>query len=743
MRRRGGSLHGARYYGFLATTLPTATLGEAVLRRARRRMVRGLRVIAPEPPLSTRDLLSSLGLKRLDDLAERLRIHPAGRGPLEPHERSAARALVQEHLPWLPGEVCRRADRILAGELHLFGQWREHARGELEPGIAAFDLLRDPLHGGRAQEVPSHEIDVLAAGVDTRALWEAARLSHVLTLAQAHALAGLNGTSGTRGSPSTGGISGAPSGNAPSAGIYARAAVLHVRDFIATQPRGFGPHWTCPMEAGLRAIHLSLALSLLRDAPELDAPFWADALVCLWEHARFIEDELEDTQAVPANHLLSDLAGLIVIGSLFPEIPGAWSWRSDAIERFGAELLRQSTADGLSFESSTAYHRFVVELGLVTQSVARRQGLSLARPALDRLWLMCRFAEGAVLPDGLLPRVGDDDGSRGAMLHPRHSLETSHLGSLRVALGGPGAGGCSLEPESLWLGGTAGFRRAWLACRDGRRRRALEVAGGLAVMRADGGRGVSLWAGANGQMGLGGHAHNDKLACEIVLGGKRVVVDPGSPVYSHAPEERDRYRSTAMHPTVQLDGLEQSPIFPGRPFLLPETAQARLEFAEAGRLRGEHEAWLRFDPGVLHKREVFLPADAPVVAVVDRLTGSGAHLVELRWPLTSRDVMLRSANQAEREALAALEGRPFLDEPVDVTKVFALGPEDAPFALLAIAADVKWEGRLTESCWSPGYGERISGRTVLVRMHAQVPLSVTSVFVMLDRSGPGSNLIGK
>src|SRR5690606_36254310 len=134
-----------------------------------------------------------------------------------------------------------------------------------------------------------------------------------------------------------------------------------------------------------------------------------------------------------------------------------------------------------------------------------------------------------------------------------------------------------------WVAGVSAFRRC---LGPSPAPPAVMSASGLCVLR-DGLRGASLWAGSNGQHGLGGHAHNDKLACEVVLAGRRIVIDPGSPTYLADPAERDHYRSTVAHPTIRVDHQEQSETPAGRPFLLPETARARLLEARPRRARAE------------------------------------------------------------------------------------------------------------------------------------------------------------
>lgn len=717
----GTGVDSAEYYRFLAGTLPVADLGQVAWRRLRRAVLRQWRTLqAPIDGFTTFDLARAMRLACLDDFAMRMRGVRAARGAIEPNERAEARRIIQTDLPGHAREVCERADRVLSGELFLFGRWRGHSRGDLAPGVAAVDWRRDPLHGGLAPDRPSQEIDRDAVGTDSRAVWEAARLAHVYWLAQAHTVVGLPGTETSQG--------------AAQPGLYARAIALHVRDFLATQPLGRGIHWTCPMEAALRVLHLAPALSLVRDAPELDALFWAEAAQLLWQHGRFIEQELEDTQAVPNNHLLTDLAGLCVLGCLFPELPGALEWRESALTAFGTELLRQTAPDGFSFEASTSYHRYTTELGLVVQATARRQGLSLGAPVLGRLWRMCDAVERATLSDGRLANVGDNDSSRAMSAVLRPALDGAHVPAVRAAIGGP----ClhvTIEPEALWFGGTAGFRRARehaLEQRSRTRRASAKSqrAGGLVVLR-QGSRAVSLWAGDNGQQGLGGHAHNDKLASEIVLAGRRLVVDPGCPVYVSDPQERDRYRRTGAHPTVEVDGQEQAPIPLGRPFLLPEAAQARVLEVGPARARGEHRGYERLRPRVVHRREVVLPARMHAVCVTDHLLGAGAHIADVHWPLTLRDVSIREANTKERALLDRLEALEHGEGRYDPARVVVFGDESKPFALLAIASESPWEVLVSESAWSAGYGERTRARSVRVRVRGQLPVVVTSCFVSL------------
>lgn len=63
--------------------------------------------------------------------------------------------------------------------------------------------------------------------------------------------------------------------------------------------------------------------------------------------------------------------------------------------------------------------------------------------------------------------------------------------------------------------------------------------------------------GAVGQNGIGGHAHNDQLAFELVIDGEEIFTDPGSYVYTALPDIRNQYRSLRAHNGPQVRRLER------------------------------------------------------------------------------------------------------------------------------------------------------------------------------------------
>lgn len=69
--------------------------------------------------------------------------------------------------------------------------------------------------------------------------------------------------------------------------------------------------------------------------------------------------------------------------------------------------------------------------------------------------------------------------------------------------------------------------------------------------------------GEIGQNGNGGHSHNDQLSVCIGIGGRKIVHDCGSYLYTPSPDIRNKFRSVSMHFTPQSAGMEQNPWEPG------------------------------------------------------------------------------------------------------------------------------------------------------------------------------------
>lgn len=454
--------------------------------------------------------------------------------------------------------VCAEAERVLEGEIEVFGKPSSLRSPKL--------WFQDPLtrkawpsesHFTRFQVFhPSRD------GVtDIRRLWEIGRFGWALPLARAYGL--------TR------------------RAIYAKAWGDFVRDFIRQNQPEFGPHWLNAMEVAIRSIQWSRALAIFLETdrvdgktPDVEILALKEVLPSLITHGRYIRNHLEWTPRGRTNHYIADLVGLLALSIFTPQFVESKAWRSQAIEALQNEMKIQTDVDGFHAEASTAYHHFVIELYQLAQHIDREHGLSFGdifHATLTRMMEIDRMLRGSEEID---PRIGDDDSGK---------LYVPAVGAVPVKKGQQSA---ALRGSGLFI-----LRSELLSCH--------------------------VSCGPNGQQGVGGHAHNDKLSVVIRIRGHPVIVDPGTGCYSADVRLRDRFRSTPMHNTIVVNGQEQNLLRDWR--MLHDRTRAHVviwrDSDQESFFVGEHFGYE--SQGCIHRRTLQLDKKRGRLTVLDELQGEG------------------------------------------------------------------------------------------------------------------------
>lgn len=665
------------YFRYLARTVPPQRLAAA----AARRILRGARRQGPAPA-GDDEILAAFQARSAAALPRRLAAPVPGPWGFAspPSVASTARAL-RSHLPDEAAQAVARAEAALARRTTVFGHevelaWADRRVPHASPGWRAIDWEVCPRSGVR------FDGRTTPPDADVKFPWCVGRLDEVVHLACGAVLT---------------------AAEASRSRAFADAALDRVLD-LAAAPQGV--QWTCAMEVALRAANVAIALRLLAGHPALEDR--ADALLAILRslafHLRWVEAHLEDAVAVPNNHLVSDLAGLAVVGALLPRLPGAAQSARAALRRLERELLDQTLPDGFCFEGSVPYHRLAVELYVLADLAATSLAAPFGHEARDRLQAM--FFATRELQDGrgLAPQIGDNDSGRAWPFRPRAPQEQAYLLPVGVALFEQQE--LHVSPacaELVWLLGAPGLRRLERVPRG----RAPIDSGlchaGLYVLRS---RRITcaVAAGPNGTGGTGTHGHNDKLAVEICVDGRLAVGDPGTGSYTGDPQLRNRLRGTAAHSTVLVEGHEQQPLPAGRLFALPDTARARcLRFVSdpnRASVTCEHRGYERLSPSVVHEREVVLDRVAECLLVHDRLDGVGSVGAQARF-LVPGEARLRALREVERARLRALLGTA---HAWDFDHAVEIGPESAPLALL-VGAGASAPAWIEQSVYARGYGE--------------------------------------
>jgi len=406
-------------------------------------------------------------------------------------------------------------------------------------------------------------------GTDVRVLWELNRLGHLLPLAAAYRASGDE--------------------------RFAETFFEHIYEWIEQNPYGRGANWSCAMEVALRAANVLAAFDVFRNSAALTAERLLPILRFVDQHGRFITDNSEFSYITTSNHYLSNVVGLFWIGTLVPELEHASEWRDHGLKEMLREMDKQVLPDGVDFEASTGYHKFVTEMFDASFRLAKQNGVEIDPRYWRTLDKMRGYLETITRPDGGMPLVGDFDGSR--FLSGRANWPPAHAGGSDFF---PDAGICVLRDDDLYL-----------------------------LFNASD-------CGVNGR---GSHGHNDALSIEVSAFGRPFIVDPGSYAYNLDLDARHMFRSTAYHSTVTVDGEEQNTIERDLPFVIGNEASPKiLEWTtghQLDRVSGEHYGYRRLKDPVTHSRTVEFDKTEREWRMTDLLSAKADHVYQFRFHFDS------------------------------------------------------------------------------------------------------------
>jgi hypothetical protein len=526
--------------------------------------------------------------------------------------------------------------QALAARPIIEHRWELLGFGEKDFG-QTINWHRDPLSGriwplDYHADIPLWHND----GSDIRALWELNRLGHLVTLGRAHAVIKANGLDWKEfvGIIRADGLDwneGDPNWNPD----LDEEFFLQLESWHEQNPLGRGANWACAMEVALRSINLLTAFRLFRSSPRLSEERLLLLLKIFDQHGAHIQRNLEFSHVTTSNHYLSDVAGLLWLGIMLPELNAAAEWREWALAELLREMDKQILDDGADYEAATAYHRFVLELFLYSFLLCRANGVEIAEKYWDKLHAMLDYLGAIPRTSTKVTLIGDSDGSyvwpspvgaehergllsMGAVVFAdRKLLRSGSTTELRWVLGEEGLDQEDKLRGMIYKRGSRAFPNA-----------------GMYVLRRE--EVYLVFNACSPQAGRPtSHRHNDALSVDISAHGCAFIVDPGTYVYTADLSERHRFRSTAYHSTIQIDDEEQQTIRVDQPFKNGAEAKVRvLEWTstkQQDRVIAEHTGYERLRNPVTHRRTITFNKINRWWFIEDELSGRGTHSIATRF----------------------------------------------------------------------------------------------------------------
>ena len=321
---------------------------------------------------------------------------------------------------------------------------------------------------------------------------------------------------------------------------YAQRWMALIDGWIATTPPGFiaADVTGRRVQNWIYSYH-HFVTHAARDA--IDPAFHRRLLVSLHAQVDYLCAHLTPAR----NHRTLELYAIFLAGVVFPEMRRAAFWRAFALEHIVANMASDLLPDGVQCELSTDYHQLVLKNYLNVRRLAALNDIAVS-PNMDAALLRAlEFSLHAHKPDGIVASLSDGDArgfpellAQGAELYGREDF------------------------RYVATAGAAGTPPA--------RRLAHFPSSGYTIVRSHWGECGAPYADAHwlifdcGPLGAGNHGHFDCLSFELAAHGRSLVVDPGRYTYSEAGDTnwRVRFRGTAAHNTVCVDGRDQTLYLP-------------------------------------------------------------------------------------------------------------------------------------------------------------------------------------
>jgi Heparinase II/III-like protein/Heparinase II/III N-terminus len=381
------------------------------------------------------------------------------------------------------------------------------------------------------------------------------------------------------------------------ASLQERAVAALEAQFLSwmdANPYLTGVHYVSAMECGLRLIAVCHSFDRVRARLRQPDLVWPAVLLLVEGHANLIRQRVSLYSSL-GNHTIAEAAALVYAGSLFPEMPHAAQWRMAGLTLLESESSHQVLAHGGGIEQGIWYLKFISDLYGLVMALLQSRGERIPDGVLRACAKSREFLSAMTDEAGRLPPIGDSDSGYA-------------LGPL-----------LDLPPMPQRAIGLTTFQDSGYSVLD---------SVGISPAR------LILDHGPLGMPPCYAHGHADALSVLFRTGGQDVMVDTGTFTYSGRPDWRRYFRGTSAHNTVVVDGLDQA--VQETAFQWSSPFNSRLVSCVDG-AHGEtvliamHDGYLK-RAGVVHWRGLLYRPPGMWV-IIDQVTGSGIHDLELNWHL--------------------------------------------------------------------------------------------------------------
>ena len=496
---------------------------------------------------------------------------------------------------------------------------------------------------------------------------------------------------------------------------YSQFVVDQLINWIDENPLMYSINWGCSMDVAIRAINWIWSLALISES-NINDLMLNKIRTSIYEHGWFIYRNLEgNALTYNNNHFLSNLTGLIFIGSIFSYNEESKTWLNYAKYSFYREIRLQILPSGMSFERSFHYHRLVLELILWPILLLQSTKENIPQDIWKILENMFDFLFKTCKPDGTIPNVGDQDNGRVLPFGNESINDFRYLFSI---------GGVLFKRKDM-LRFSKGFnvycsqlisinhqvKSYSMLKKNNKNYNSLVLSdAGFFVFREKNNFllfNIQSKGGYVDSFRSSIHTHADLFSFELFINNHSVIIDPGTYVYTSDKEFRNVFRGTRMHNTVLVDNENQEKLNENILFEMTRNAKVKVDdyYENENKifLSATHSAYKRLSSPVFHTRNIEYFKDNSTFIIRDKLFGKGSHAFEVLFHFAENidlDIMKKNS-----------------------VKVFGLDIDLA----LSFKSNSKFEIKLEPTFISKSYGDMIESKLLSIKSISDCPFELETL----------------
>jgi len=479
-------------------------------------------------------------------------------------------------------ETINQAEKILCGEFLQFGM--NYSEINLSP--------KHEQHNW-SQPIPSFSG---TENQDIKYIWESARFSWAIKLAQAFHLTGEE--------------------------KYAKFFWKKYAEFSKANPLNLGPNWESAQEVALRLIALIISINLIKDAKSSTIERKTELYKSIADHTDRIPPTISYAKAQNNNHLISEAVGLFSAGVFLSDHPRASKWKHLGLKWFQKAVNNQISECGGYIQHSNNYHRLMLTLAVWMKVLLQNSSQKMSSQTHVKLskaskWLMCQLDPIS----GQVSNLGHNDGSLILPFSPTPYEDYRPIlqAASRVFLDEPAFDPGPWDDLCVWLG---------ISAKEKHKKTPSFLVNPSAPRIGN----SDAWGSLRTARFTSRPAHTDQLHVDLWYHGHNITLDAGTFQYNAPPPWDNGLAQTLVHNTLMVNGKNQ--MFRAGRFLWLDWAQSNLVDQKDNLICANHNGYRKLH--VVHQRTL-KRVSAKKWEIIDLVfssrLSSNEYQVDLHWLL--------------------------------------------------------------------------------------------------------------